>query len=146
VPRATRSIPKKLSWTAGISSRRASTTARELRASIPPLLPRQRCVSRKAAFLSAYRDTGSIRAAAESAEITPSRHYQWFEEDSAYRRDFAALQELVAGRLQDEAVELAIHGWVEPVYYRGRPCGTGRHYSDRLLTLLLKAYMLKKHQ
>ena len=28
----------------------------------------------------------------------------------------------------------------EPVFYRGRQCGAIRHYSDRLLIVLLKAW------
>jgi hypothetical protein len=104
-----------------------------------PPRPRRRCVTRRAAFLAAYRETGSIRTAAETAEITPARHYLWFQQDPAYRRDFEALQNEVAGALQDEIVERAVKGWAMPVFYRGRQCGSIQHYSDRLLMFLLKA-------
>jgi len=92
-------------------------------------IPRRRCISRRSAFLLAYRQTGSIRAAADTANIAPAQHYHWFENDSAYRRDFEDVHELVVGGLQDEIVELAVHGRLEPVFYRGQQCGTIRRYS-----------------
>jgi hypothetical protein len=61
------------------------------------------------------------------------------EKDTAYRRDFEPVQEEVAGKLLDEAVEVALNGWLEPVFYRGQQCGTIRRYSDRLLIMLLRA-------
>src|SRR5947209_7173852 len=68
------------------------------------------CISRRSAFLLAYRETGSIRAAADVANIAPAQHYHWFKNDSAYRRDFEDVHEVVVGGLQDEIVELAFHG------------------------------------
>jgi hypothetical protein len=47
--------------------------------------------------------------------------------------------------LQGEAVERAVQGWLAPVFYRGRQCGAIRHHSDRLLAVLLKAWMPEKY-
>jgi len=130
--------------------RAASHSRRAQRLALEPkdttLLPRRRCVTRRAALLAAYRETASIRAAADAAGITPILHYEWIERDAAYRRDFGALQEEVADGLQDQAVERAAHGWTQPVFYRGRQCGAIQHYSDRLIILLLKARMPDKYR
>jgi hypothetical protein len=37
-------------------------------------------------------------------------------------------------------------GWVTPVLYRKRACGEIRHWSDRLLFLLLKAFKSRNGQ
>jgi hypothetical protein len=102
-------------------------------------LPRRRCVTRQAAFLAAYRKTASIAAAAQAAGIKPAQHYQWIAASAAYGEAFSAVQEAVTGRLQDKVVELAMDGWAEPVFYRGRVCGTIQHHSDRLLIFFLEA-------
>jgi hypothetical protein len=41
-------------------------------------------------------------------------------------------------------VERAMEGWVEPVLYRGRVCGTIQRHSNRLLWLMLKAFKPEK--
>ena len=120
-------------------STRAQATAPARRANVPPPLPRRRCAFRQVAFLAAYRETASLSAAAKAAGIPLTQHYQRLERDPRYWRAFGEAQQEVADALQDEAVERALEGWLEPVPYRGRQCGAIRHYSDRLLLLLLKA-------
>jgi hypothetical protein len=123
----------------------ARRTAQEPRAITRPLLPR-RCCTRRAAFLAAYRETASLRAAAEAVGVEEARHHQWLQHDAAYREAFASVQNEVVDNLQDQALERAVAGWVEPVFYRGRQCGTIRHYSDRLLMLMLKASKPEKYR
>jgi hypothetical protein len=89
---------------------------------------------------------GSIRAAAEAAAITPTQHYKWIENDPAYWEAFSDAQMKVADALQDQVTDRAMGGWLEPVFYRGRQCGTIQHHSDRLLMLLLKAGMPEKYR
>jgi hypothetical protein len=113
---------------------------RELDPTASRLHPRRRCISRRAAFLARYRETASIRAAAEVAGIAQNQFYEWLERNVPFQRDFESAQQDVADSLQDQVVELAVQGWEEPVYYRGRQCGDIRHYSDRLLMLMLKAW------
>jgi hypothetical protein len=107
---------------------------------------KRRCRSRQAAFLIAYRKTASITAAAKAAQIGEPRHYQWLKEDPRYWRSFSEAQQEVADVLQDKAVERAVEGWLEPVFYRGRQCGTTRRHSDRLLIVLAKAWMPEKYR
>ena len=127
-------------------SRRLQSLAREPRTIVAPPLPRRRCISRQAAFLAAFRKTASVRAAAEAAEIAPTRHFQWLEKDPRYWEAFAEAQREVADALQGEAIERAVQGWLEPVFHRGGQCGTIRHRSDRLLIVLLKAWMPEKYR
>ena len=127
-------------------SRRRQCTAPLRRTKAAPTLPRRRCISRQAAFLAAFQETGSVCAAAESAGIAPTRHHQWLEEDPRYWQAFADAQQEVANALQDEAVERAVQGWLEPVFYRGRQCGTLPRHSERLGMLLLKAAMPEKYR
>jgi hypothetical protein len=102
-------------------------------------LPEGRCITRQAAFLAAYHKTSSIAAAAKAAGIKPAQHYRWLAASAAYWEAFRELQEDVTRRLQDKVVELAMEGWAELVYYRGRVCGTIEHHSDRLLIFFLEA-------
>lgn len=81
---------------------------------------------------------------AKAVGIEPAQHYKWIARNAAYWQAFADVQEDVTWTLQDAAVERAMDGWEEPVLYRGRVCGTIRHYSDRLLLFLLKAWMPEK--
>lgn len=42
------------------------------------------------------------------------------------------------GLVDDEIFRRAVSGYLKPVYYKGRPCGVVREYSDPLLALLAK--------
>jgi hypothetical protein len=103
-------------------------------------------ITRRAACLAAYRKTFSVRATAKRPGIAETRHHHWLQQDAAYRQAFASVQSEVVDNLRDQVLELAVEGWVEPVFYRGRQCGTIRHYSDRLLMLLLKAWKPEKYR
>src|SRR5580700_2152729 len=72
--------------------RRSRRAARKRRPNVRPRLPRQRCVTRQAAFLAAYRKTASIPAAAKSAGIRPAQHYRWLAGNAAYWEAFADVQ------------------------------------------------------
>jgi hypothetical protein len=104
----------------------------------------------KGAFLAAYKETGLIAVAARIVGVARRTHYDWLENDPAYREAFELARMEAADNLMDEAVERAIHGIDEPIFYRGKPVldKQGRpvsikRYSDRLLIHLLK--ILKPH-
>lgn len=75
-----------------------------------------------------------------------AQHDQWLGADAKYWQAFMDLQAEIAQVLQDRAVERAMDGWVTPVLYRKRVCGEIRHWSDRLLFLLLKAFKPRNGQ
>lgn len=138
--RATKAICAPFRWAYWWDQR----PARKRRPTVRPKLPRRKCVTPQAVFLRAYRETASIPAAATAAGIEAAQHYQWLACKPAYAQDFADLQTDVIEALQDQAVERAMEGWVEPVLYRGRVCGTIQRHSNRLLWLMLKAFKPEK--
>jgi hypothetical protein len=146
--RETRKITAPLQW----ASRRRQTAGPKRRPQVTPRLPRRRCVTRQAAFLAAYRKTASIPSAAKAAipsaakaaGIRPAQHYRWLASDAAYWQAFAEVQEDVTGILQDTALGRIRDGWVKPLLYRGRVCGTIRTHPVRLHLFLLKAWIPEK--
>jgi hypothetical protein len=70
------------------------------------------------AFLAAFRETASVRAAAKTAGIATDRHLHWLEEDPRYWEAFTDAQQEVADALQGEAIDRAVNGWLEPILYR----------------------------
>ena len=93
---------------------------------------------KKKAFLAAYTATASVTKAADAAKIHRRLHYKWLEADSDYVAAFQKAQSEAAQLLEDEAVRRAHEGVVEPIFYKGRPTGATRVYSDPLLMFLLR--------
>jgi len=79
----------------------------------------QNLTPKQAAFLAAYRESGSVTVAAKAAKIHRRTHYDWLEHEP-YRSDFFKARENLAELLLDEAIQRAVAG------------------SDRLLEFLLK--------
>jgi hypothetical protein len=103
-------------------------------------------VFRQAAFLAAFRITACLSKAAQAARIGRRRHYHWLEQDPDYRLAFEQAKLEVVGELEDEAVRRACEGWLKPVFYQGRQCGTVRRYSDKLLMFLLKGWRPERYR
>lgn len=95
------------------------------------------------AFLAAYRKTRNIKRAAEAAGIRPELHHRRMREgdpsfDPAYVAVFRQAQELIkrdradeaaaraeemeaqALAAEDELYKRAVHGWEEPVTFKGQ--------------------------
>ena len=67
-------------------------------------------------------------------------------EDAEYREAFVLAQEEAADRLEDEAFRRAVEGVEKPVgWYKGKPGGVIREYSDVLLIFLLKGARPEKY-
>lgn len=96
------------------------------------------------AFLSAFSELGTVRAAAEVAGIDRSTHYRWLE-DPEYAEQFARAQEEAGESLEAEARRRAVTGWDKPVYHQGQQVGARRRYSDTLLIFLMKGAMPTKY-
>jgi hypothetical protein len=96
--------------------------------------------TKKAAFLEAYAECGNISVAAEHADINRASHYDWLESDPDYPQAFENAKAQAIEVLEAEAHRRAVKGVEEPVgWYKGKPGGTVRRYSDNLLMFLLKA-------
>lgn len=87
----------------------------------------------------AYRETGSIAAAARSAGVHRTQHYYWLQ-DPDYAKAFKATEEEAGQVIEDEAVRRAVEGVLKPVYYQGEVVGRIREYSDTLLLALLRRF------
>jgi hypothetical protein len=79
-------------------------------------------LDRQAAFLAAYSECVSIKAAAKAVGVNRQRHYKWLQASPDYCRKFEETKMLAAQALEDEAVERAIVGVFEPNVYQGRFC------------------------
>lgn len=85
---------------------------------------------RKNKFLNALAKFGSIKAAAQDAEIDRTTHYTWMD-DETYRKAYERARQIAADALEEEARRRAVEGYI------GKD-GV-REYSDKLLIALLKA-------
>ncbi|HYI47739.1 MAG TPA: helix-turn-helix domain-containing protein [Allosphingosinicella sp.] len=96
---------------------------------------------RQQAFVEHYRDTGSLTDAARLTGISRSTAYNLLNspDGAAFR---AAIEEAGRGAdviLEATAMERAVHGQEEIVYYQGRRVGVRWKYDNRLLMSLLRA-------
>ncbi len=95
---------------------------------------------RQRGFIEALADLGSVRAAAHAVNMTPEGAYllRRHPEADSFRKAWEAALALGVQRLEDVAMERALHGVDVPVYHFGAVVGTRRVYNDRLLMFLLR--------
>jgi hypothetical protein len=95
---------------------------------------------RQRAFIEALATTGSVKHAAKAVNMSSEGAYHLRRQPGA--EDFAAAwaEALDHGiqRLEDIALERAIHGVEVPVYSYGKLVGTRIVHNDRLLMFLLR--------
>jgi hypothetical protein len=84
-----------------------------------PRQPKTRATKRKAAFLRAFEDSGSVTHSALLAGIDPATHCDWLATDARYKAAFEAAIPLAAGALEDGLIRLALVGVFEPIVYQG---------------------------
>ena len=95
---------------------------------------------RQRGFIEALADLGSVRAAANAVNMTPEGAYllRRHPEAQGFRIAWEAALALGVQRLEDVAMERALHGVEVPVYHFGAVVGTRRVHNDRLLMFLLR--------
>lgn len=121
---------------------------RRKRAPLPVFtpVPRQRqrhdgwTPERQKGFIEALADTGSVKTAAHSVNMTPEGAYLLRRQEGAdsFRKAWEAALALGVQRLEDVAMERALNGIEVPVYHFGAVVGTRKVYNDRLLMFLLR--------
>lgn len=94
--------------------------------------------AKKAAFLAAFAECGTIRGAKAASGVDDKTHYNWLNVDPEYVKRFEEAQRKSAKALEAEARRRAVEGWEEPVYQQGMLIGKKRRYSDTLLIFLMK--------
>ena len=104
-------------------------------------MPSEKRIPPKArAFLAAYRESGSITKAAEAAKISRRLHYYWSKESPLYKEAFLEAEIETGDIYEDEAKRRGVEGTLEPVFYKGKPCGAIRRHSDFLLAMILRRF------
>ncbi len=72
-------------------------------------------------------------------------HYTWLA-DAEYAKAYELSRQVAGDFLEDAAIEKCTVGWLEPVYYKGKPCGAIRRKSDGLHMQLLRAFKPEKYR
>lgn len=93
------------------------------------------------AFIAAYVEKGTIKAACDHAGINRSTFYDWQEKDETFSFRFKQAETLYNETLRDEIHRRAIEGWEEPLASAGKLLGTVRKFSDTLLIFHAKMRM-----
>lgn len=91
------------------------------------------------AVAEAYAQLGNVSDAARVAGVSRANVYDWMNASDTFRQMMLDAREQAADRLERAAVERAVAGVQEPVYYRGEVVGHTRKYSDQILMFLLRA-------
>lgn len=125
---------------------RADPTSPDGRCRLHPVGPKGNEVAhpRKVAFLAAYAELGNVRDAAEIAGVSRRIHYAWLDGDGDYAAAFEDAREAAADVLERSALERAVAGIDEPVFYKGEVVGSIKRYSDSLLMFLLRGVRPEK--
>lgn len=95
---------------------------------------------RQRGFVEALADLGSVRAAAHAVNMTPESAYQLRRHPEAheFRKAWEAALRCGIQRLEDIAMDRALHGVAVPIFHNGEQVGEHRRYNDRLLMFLLR--------
>ena len=117
----------------------------------PADLPRFRAVAVKARsdgwtparqrnFLAALAQTGQIEPAVRAVGMTRQSLARLRLRPGAvgFNRAIAIVIDGARAEVLGATLERAIHGVAQPVYYRGRECGSQRNFNDRLLIAAFK--------
>ena len=114
----------------------------------------QLIMAKKAAFLAAFAECGTILGAVKAAGVARHTHYVWLKKDEQYKKAFRQACRAAGEMLEQEARRRAIEGVVQLKFHAGQPIidpRTGQpyvelRYSDILLIFLLKGAMPKKYR
>lgn len=89
--------------------------------------------ARKAAFLAALAEVGTVRVAASRVGLSFSTAYRVRRRDADFAAGWDAALLLARDRAEDVLAERAIEGVEEKVFYHGEEVATRRRYDARLL-------------
>ncbi len=95
---------------------------------------------KRRAYLIAFSETGNTTQAARLAGVGVRTVYEW-RKDEVFRAELVVARELAADVLESEAFKRAAFGVRKPAgWYKGKPGGYVREYSDILAIFLLKGF------
>lgn len=90
-------------------------------------------------FLCLFSETGNVSESAKKAGLNRQYLYDFRDENPDFAEAWEECKKRAREVLKDEALRRAVKGVLEPVFYKGKKCGSVRKYSDSLLALLIKA-------
>lgn len=146
-----------------MAQRKSKTPAKAKAKTAPKAARRSRrtprdATAKKAAFLAAFAECGTVRHAAEAVGVDRSTAFRWLQNDPEFKAAFDDAEQQAADALEREARRRAIEGVNEPVIWQGqmtmvedpetgeeRPL-TVKKYSDTLLIFLLKGAKPEKYR
>lgn len=91
-------------------------------------------------FIQTLRDTCNISAAARTVPMSRRNVYELREKFPDFAAEMDEAIETATDMLEAEARRRGMHGYDEPVFYKGKKVAAVRRYSDHLLEQLLKAH------
>ena len=89
-------------------------------------------------FIDAIREHRSITKACEAVGKGRTTVYRWRNDDSEFQEEWDEAVETNVDDLEAGAMKRAIEGWLEPVYFKGKPVGVVRKFSNALTIFMLK--------
>ena len=90
---------------------------------------------------------GKSRAAAMAGIVKQTIYTRQWREDAEFQKALGLAKEMACVVLEDEATRRAVEGVERPVgWYKGKPGGVVREYSDTLLMFLLKVLLPDKYR
>lgn len=95
---------------------------------------------RQREFIDLLAETGSVRAACRRMGVGEHHIYKLrnHPEAASFRKAWEAALDMGIARIEDIAMDRAISGVEQPVYFNGEQVGTRTTYNDRLLMFLLR--------
>ena len=101
--------------------------------------------AKKAIFLEALKQTCKVTEAAKIAGYTVRAFYYIRDRDEAFREAWQEVEYEVKDRIEAEIMRRGIDGIEKVLFYQGKPIGTEKQYSDRMLELLAYAHIPEKY-
>lgn len=95
--------------------------------------------TRKAKWLEAFDEEGTVFQACKKAGIGRSTVYEWRQKDESFAIAWHDVEEATTERMEREAYRRSVEGTVRDIYHQGEVVGSERQYSDTLLIFMLKA-------
>lgn len=89
-------------------------------------------------FLDSLVATLNVAGAARAAGVSRARAYAARAEDPGFASAWDDAVEEALDRAEGEVYRRGVEGVDEPVYFKGKPCGVIRKYSDAMLVFLLR--------
>lgn len=91
-------------------------------------------------FLHLLAQSGSVTFAAWKAGIERRTLYRRRANNEAFAAEWDEALQLGIDRLQDNAMQRALHGTERPLYRNGKQVGSTQQYDNKLLQFLLRAH------